>query len=154
MWNQDRSVLLSLVCTRILMVLGLILALIFLLPALQEILSVLGVNVAPGTLWLAPLYFAFCVPAYVSLVSLDRLLAAVRRNEVFTQRNTRFLRIISWCCVAVALILLVGVICSGFSALFLIIPAVIAAFFGVILRVVKNLFAAAMALKDENDFTI
>jgi len=136
------------------MVLGLLLALLFLLPVMQNVLSTLGINVAPGTLWLAPVYYAFCIPAYVALFSLDRLLAAIRNNEVFTLRNIRFLRIISWCCAAVALILVIGVFCSGLVALFLIIPAVIAAFFGVILRVVKNLFAAAVALKDENDFTI
>ncbi|MDR1712841.1 MAG: DUF2975 domain-containing protein [Coriobacteriales bacterium] len=100
--------------------------------------------------WLMPVYYAFCVPALVALFSLDRLLAAVRRNEVFTAGNVRWLRIISWCCLLAAAVLLVS---SLVSVVFPVL-AILAAFFGVVLRVVKNLFAAAVDLKTDNDFTI
>ena len=154
MWNRDKSVLLSLVCTRILMVLGLVLAVLLLMPLFNDLLVRFGVSFNPGVLWVAPVYYVFCLPAYIALFSLDRLLVAIRRNEVFTARNIRYLRIISWCCFAVSLVCLSGLFFSGFLFLFLIVPAILAAFFGVILRVVKNLFAAAVALKDDNDFTI
>ncbi|MCL2756667.1 MAG: DUF2975 domain-containing protein [Coriobacteriia bacterium] len=101
-------------------------------------------------LWLMPIYYSFCVPAYIALFSLDRLLAAVRKDEVFSSRNVRYLRIITWCCFGAAIILLVSTLASIVFAVL----AILAAFFGIVLRVVKNLFAAAVALKDENDFTI
>jgi hypothetical protein len=100
--------------------------------------------------WIMPVYYAFCVPAYIALGSLDRLLASIRREEVFTHGNVRHLRVISWMCLVASLVLLVSSLVSiVFFAL-----AVLAAFFGVILRAVKNLFAAAVDLKHENDFTI
>jgi hypothetical protein len=95
-------------------------------------------------------YYAFCIPAFVALFSLDRLLAAIKRSEVFTAGNVRYLRIISWACFAAAFVLLVG----SFAHLFFFALAILAAFFGIVLRVVKNLFAAAVELQNENDYTI
>lgn len=102
------------------------------------------------TFWLMPMYYGFCAPAYIALFSLDRLLGAIKSEKVFTPDNVRYLRIIAWCCFAAAFILLLG---TTISIVFSIL-AILAAFFGIVLRVVKNLFAAAVALKDENDYTI
>jgi hypothetical protein len=105
---------------------------------------------AENILFIMPAYYAFCVPAYAALFSLDRLLTAIKRGEVFTKRNIRHLRVISWSCFAAALVLLISSLVSiSFFAL-----AIVAAFFGVVLRVVKNLFAAAVDLQDENNYTI
>jgi hypothetical protein len=105
---------------------------------------------AQNILLLMPAYYAFCVPAYTALVALDRLLAAVKRGQVFTEGNVRRLRVISWACIAAALVLAVSACVSlSFFAL-----ALIAAFFGVVLRAMKNLFAAAVALQDDYDHTI
>ena len=101
-------------------------------------------------LWLMPIYYCFCIPAYIALISLDRLLAAIKRGEVFTIRNVRYLRILSWCCFAAAFILLISTLTSIVFAVL----GIITMFFGIVLRVVKNLFAAAVALQDENNFTI
>ena len=148
MWNRDRSVLLSVVCTRIIMVLALLLAVILVWATLFAPGIVLpGYDPLPLTIT----YLCFCVPAFGALWSLDRLLSAVRHEEVFTANNVRYLRFISWCCFAAGAILLVG---CFFVSINLIILAVLAAFFGIVIRVVKNLFAAAVALKDENDYTI
>ena len=155
MWNRDRSVLLSMVCTRVIMFLGLVLAALFvLLPFINDPLVSIGLHLDPDLVWIAPIYYAFCAPAYVALISLDRLLANIRKGEVFTERNIRFLRIISWCCFAVALVLLLGILLSGLFYIILAVPMILAVFFGMVLRVVKNLFAAAVALKTENDYTI
>lgn len=150
MWNQDRSVLLSVVCTRVVMVLALALAVA--LPFLCssgffEHRALISPESIP---LLMPVYYSFCVPAFIALIALDKLLGAVRKGAVFTPGNVRFLRIISWCCFAAALILLA----SSFVSVVFFVLAVLAAFFGVILRAVKNLFAAATQLKEENDFTI
>ena len=101
-------------------------------------------------LWLMPVYYAFCVPAYVILFSLDRMLVAIKKDEVFSAGNVRYMRVISWCCFGIAIILLA----SGMVSVVFVALAILAAFFGIVLRVVKNLFAAAVELKDENDFTI
>ena len=148
LWNRDRSVLLSLVCTRIIIVLALLLALILVLATLFAPGIVLpGYDPLPLTIT----YLCFCLPALGALWALDRLLSAVRHEQVFTAANVRLLRIISWCCFVAGAILLIG---CFFVSLNLIILAVLAAFFGIVIRVVKNLFEAAVALKDENDFTI
>lgn len=150
MWNSNKSALLSLVCTRIVIVLAFVLAgvLPFLISSgFFEHRALIASESVP---LLMPIYYCFCVPALVALFALDKLLAAVRRGDVFTRDNVRFLRIISWCCFIAALVLLASSLASVvFFAL-----AILAAFFGVILRVIKNLFAAAVELKEENDFTI
>lgn len=73
-----------------------------------------------------------------------------RGQRFLSRENVSILRLLSWCCIAAGLVCL-------FSALyympFLIVSAA-AAFVGLILRVVKNVFAEAVRLKDENDYTI
>lgn len=150
MWSQDKSLVLSCICTRV------VIALLFMLAITLPFAARTGFFdgrylIQPTFVALVlPVYYAFCVPAIVALFSLDRMLAAIRRGEVFTKANVRLLRIISWACFVAAVVLLVS---SVVSIVFAVI-ALLAAFFGMILRVVKNLFAAAVELKAENDFTI
>ena len=100
-------------------------------------------------LFLVSTYTA-AVPAAAALYGLWRLLRNISEGEVFIPENVSILRLLSWCCIAAGLVCL-------FSALyympFLIVSAA-AAFVGLILRVVKNVFAEAVRLKDENDYTI
>jgi hypothetical protein len=152
MWDRDKSVVLSLVCTRIIMAFGVLLAAMLIYLSFADPWFVAPWFASSDTaLHILIVYLVFCIPAYQALFSLDRLLSAVRRDQVFTEANVRNLRIISWCCFGAGVILLAGWL--AISPVFLII-AILAAFFGLILRVVKNLFAAAVALKAENDFTI
>jgi hypothetical protein len=149
-WNQDKSVVLSSICTKIVIALALLLAVA--LPFVSKGGFFEGRELIQSSLvtLVLPVYYAFCVPALVALFALDRLLAAIKRGDVFTLANVRLLRIISWACFAAAIILAISVVVSivfGFIA-------VLAAFFGMILRVVKNLFAAAVELKTENDLTV
>ena len=69
------------------------------------------------------------------------LLRNISEGEVFIPENVSILRLLSWCCIAAGLVRL-------FSALyympFLIVSAA-AAFVGLILRVVKNVFAERSA---------
>lgn len=88
--------------------------------------------------------------AIIAVVSLNRLLSNISKDEVFVEQNTRCLRIISWCCV------LVGFTFTVFSLwkyefLF---AAFFAMFMGLVMRVLKNVFEKAVELKSENDFTI
>jgi hypothetical protein len=97
------------------------------------------------------MYYACCVPALAALFLLDRLLTNIRKGQVFTEENVKALRAISWCCFAEAFILAAAAL--YFAPILLAVSAAVA-FFGLILRVVKNVIAAAVALKAENDFTI
>lgn len=94
--------------------------------------------------------YAVVPPALAALICLDRLLANIRRGEAFTQKNVKLLRIISYCCFAIAVVFLYFAFLKPFA--FAIVFA--AAFFGLILRVVKNCFEQAVVLREENEFTI
>lgn len=88
--------------------------------------------------------------AIIALVCLDMLLKNIIRNQPFIGGNVKLLRIISYCCFAEALVFVY------FSTLkpFALIVVIACAFMGLILRVVKNVFEHAVAIREENDFTI
>lgn len=148
MWTKDFSIRLTVFFTRLFLVLlgvGILFA-----PRLvgwgMELIG--GRQVFVGRICAA--YYCCVGPAAVLLVSLHRLLNSISRGEVFTRGNIALLRCCSWCCMAVA------VICLGFTVtlFYFLLVATAAAFVGLILRVVKNVFEQALALKEENDYTI
>ena len=94
--------------------------------------------------------YTVAVPAAVALYMMNRLLANIRKEEVFTEKNTRYLRGMSWCCLAAGLIFLV----SSFYYLPFFALCAAAVFMALILRVIKNVFAQAEEIKKENDYTI
>lgn len=94
--------------------------------------------------------YAVVPPALTALICLDKLLMNIRRGEAFTQKNVKLLRVISYCCFACAAVFVYFSCIKPFA--FVIVFA--AAFFGLILRVVKNCFEQAAAIREENDFTI
>lgn len=141
-WNNDRSLLLSRVCVWVFTVL--LAALLLTAPWFWNwILWRSSVRMVYIT-------YASGVPAAVVLFCLHRLLRNISEEEVFIQENVRSLRIMSWCLIAAALVYLVGSLFDWYLVVF----AAAAAFVGLILRVVKNVFAQAVELKNENDFTI
>lgn len=148
MWNASKSAILSSVCTKIVITLVLVFA--FAAPSL---VSSYLLYTSKSTELLLPLLitiYACTLPAMLALYSLDCMLANIKNDDVFIEKNVKYLRTISWCCFAVALILLV----SGFYYVLFIMIAVTAAFFGLILRVVKNVIEKAMIIKNENDYTV
>ncbi len=97
------------------------------------------------------LIYVCSIPAYVTLYCLYRLIVNIEKGQVFIAENVAGLRLVSWCCVFVALIcFLSGVII--WLALLLVSAA--AGFMALIVRVVKNIFEQAIEMKDELDFTI
>lgn len=96
------------------------------------------------------LVYACSIPALVALLILHRLLTNIRRGQVFIRSNVKCLRILSWCCFAAAAILLV----FGFQYVLFLLMTFAATFFGLILRVVKNVIEEAVVLKQESDYTI
>ena len=148
MWNAKRCVILSCICTKIVIVFSVL----FLLTAPYWV--GLYVDYASKNADIKnPLIFTVYAAGIVSLVllfSLNKLLSNIRNENVFIFDNVKLLRAISWCCFVVAVILLF----SGFYYILFLFGAVAAGFFGLILRVVKNVIEQAVIIKNENDFTI
>lgn len=151
MWNKNRSVILSQVIIKVMYLLIIICCIIA--PKLvrlydERVLVEAGLP-SVYTPLLVTLYC--CVPpALIALLSLDLLLFNIQRGETFIKKNVEYLRIISWCCFLGSAIF----IYFSFLRPFALAIVVAAAFLGIILRVVKNCFEEAVALREENDFTI
>lgn len=148
MWNSSKSVQLSSICTKIVICIVIIVAIMS--PYLVK--NYISYTMKdPGMITpLIMTILACALPGLIALFSLDRLLANIKMKEVFIEKNVRYLRVISWCSFAISMISLI----SGFYYLPFLIISVAAAFFGLILRVVKNVIEQAMIIKNENDFTI
>lgn len=143
-WDKDKSLLLSRVCVAVFSVA--LAALLVSAPWFWR--AVLHRDSLCG-LYLAVTYLSGG-PAAAVLWQLHRLLKNIGAGRAFTAENVAALRLISWCCILAAAVYF----CAGFFDWYLFVFAVAAAFVGLVLRVVKNVFAQAVALKEENDYTI
>ena len=158
-WNEDKSVRLSKVCVWIfaLLLVAACVALPFVLPVWAwgrtGLLSVFShrLTLRELRLCLLAVEYPTGLIAAVALWKLYRLLANIGAAQVFVPQNVSILRALSWCCIAAGLVLLAGAV--FFWVPFILLSAA-AAFVGLILRVVKNVFAEAVRIKAENDFTI
>lgn len=149
MWNKENSLALSKVCT-ILFAVGLI-AVVCTAPMLIKWVigtsATLQLSVYPyllGTIYIGSL------PAALLLWLLFKLLRNLGNDIIFEQQNVRLLRCISWCCVCGATICFI----STFYYVAWAIVGIAAAFVALIVRIIKNIFAYAIAIKEENDLTI
>ncbi len=95
-------------------------------------------------------FYICCPAAWCALYCIERLLKNIIGEDVFIQKNVLYLRVLSWCCAFVALACLI----SGFLYVPFFIFSLGATFMMLILRVLKNVMAAATKLKDENELTI
>ena len=92
-----------------------------------------------------------CLPfALAALYSVIKLLKNILSGEVFMTANVRHLRLLSWYCGGVSAVTLI----TGYLYLPFYIIGVAAVFFMLILRVIKNVFAAAIEIKTENELTV
>lgn len=92
-----------------------------------------------------------CVPLVLyALWCMDRLVSNILKNAVFITANVRFLRRIRWCCAGVSAVTLAAG-CFYPPLLFL---SVIMAFLALTVSVVKNVMAAAVEIREENDLTV
>ena len=100
-----------------------------------------------------PLLITFYVCAafgFVILFVLNKLIKNIGSEKVFIDENVKLLKILSYCCFAIAIVTLIF---ARFRILVFVITFT-AAFIGLILRVIKNCFTEAIRLREENDFTI
>ena len=158
MWTKAKSATLSLICTRVLI--GIIIAIAAVFPFMLMAVYY-GDRAGRGLLYISVpeetvIAFVICVyccfvPAIIALLFLDKLLRNIRNGLVFSRASVKYLRVISWCCFVIAIVMLCG---FPFLHIALIFAAATAAFFGLLMRVVKNVIDAACEIKDENDYTI
>lgn len=148
MWNHRKSTICSLVCTRAVMVIFVVIAAF--LPKIMGFYEAKGTLEADSIIPLMVILYCECAPAIAALISLDRLLKNIRNGQVFISGNVRLLRVISWSCFAAAVLALAA---AKYYTLFITVAAT-AAFMGLILRVVKNVIEEAVVIKEENDYTI
>ena len=169
-WNQDKSVSLSMICVLLfdgLLLMSDIAAVILIFYLLKDalppgyeawirFLSAPEVSSAAGSpemfriLPFTLFWLCFSVPAWIALRQLRKILLCFRKNRVFEAETVRHMRIASWCCFGASAVCLFGG--AFFPTLF--IPSLAAAFMGLIVRIVKNSFDAAVRMKDELDLTV
>ncbi len=90
------------------------------------------------------------IPAYVLLHALYRLLQNIEKDQVFVKENVSYLRKVSWCCMIASLVCALG----SMIWVSLVVIWIAAGFVGLIVRVVKNIFEKAIALKEELDYVV
>lgn len=149
MWNGKKSISLSKLCV-------LVFAVMLICTALSApwlvrwLMDFSRADLAGKEAFFLATIYSGSVPAAVLLFSLYRLLHHIELEQVFITSNVEYLRRISWSCFAGAIICFAS-IPYYFPWTFV---AVAAAFMGLIVRVVKNVIAQAVELKDESELTI
>ena len=138
MQNEKKSIFVSILLVKILFVC--LLAAPFLLPFFIGWYVSLSAD-------LQDVYWPAMIIAYLCLV---HLLLNIRKKMVFVKKNADYLYTISWCAYAVCLLFLV----MGFWRPLAFVVSFAAFFIGVVLRVVKNVFRQAIAIREENEYTI
>ncbi len=156
-WNQDKSIVLSLVCVWLFALVLLAsdaAAVIYLIGQLTGEAPFLpetyGIAADAETPLLTVFWLLFSIPAWIALFELRMILICFRKNRVFEAGTVRHMRIASWACVGAAAVCLAGTF--FYPGMF--VPALAAAFMALIVRIVKNSFEAAIRMKDELDLTI
>ncbi|NLA86669.1 MAG: DUF2975 domain-containing protein [Clostridiales bacterium] len=147
MWNDNKSIVLSRVSVLVFFLL-LIAAAVFAPWLVRQ--TFIYTDMPGWEKYFLITVYTGSIPAALLLISLYRLLLRIGRGEVFVRKNVGSLRRISWYCFT-------GAVISALSVLYYFpwaMVAVAAAFMGLIVRVVKNVFARAVALQDDADFTI
>ena len=132
-------------------------ALIFVMPYLTRLLVNLpdltgqreNIGTAGRIFILCDAYFILLFGLFADLLLIS-ILRFVRKDSIFTLSTVARLRALSWAIIAVG---------AGFLALFYyfqfaLFVGFIAIFVGLCLRVVKNCFEDAVAIKLENDLTV
>ncbi len=102
--------------------------------------------------------FYMVVPAgYVALVCLDKILANLKKDIVFSNKNVKLLNIITAACLFAAAVgavafVVIAVIYQSIETVALL--AMGEAFMALVVRVVRNVIKKAIEIKEENDLVV
>jgi hypothetical protein len=145
MWNAKKSTVLSLVMTYVCA--AALIAMMFIAPSFLNY----WYNSFQSLVKTVLVVFYCCCPiAFAAIYCLLRLLSNIRKEYIFENQNVSLLRLLSWCCFGVTLVTFIG----GILYLPFYLVAGSSLFLGLILRVVKNVIAAAVEIKTENELTV
>ena len=147
-WNAEKSVTLSIIVTVIISVV--FVCLIFTAPPVFRWFLEITNRSGSSYKTLITVFYLCCLPAAAALTLLMKLLLNIKADRIFIPGNVALLRYLSWCCFLVVPITVIG----GFYYISLFVIAAASAFMGLILRVLKNIMAAATEIKGENDLTV
>ena len=147
MWTKEKSTILTQILVKALI--GFMIIGLFVIPLCTQWYDLVS-NKAPVIIPLTITLYCAMVPGFVLMFALNKLLANIRKKEVFTESNIKMLRISSWCCF-IAAALFFG---FGFFRILSFLICFAGVFLGLVIRVVKNIFEQALELREENDYTI
>lgn len=136
MWDNSKSLLLS----RYLLYLALVLWQIPILFAIFGDISKAIFNT----------YLLNYIPIILILRAMLKFLNNIGRGNIFCTENVEYLRQVSWYCLFSGIFSLLGAVFEPI----LIICAGVVGFFGLLMRVIKNMLTEANMIKQENDYTI
>lgn len=95
-------------------------------------------------------FYLSCPAAWVALFCIIKLLKNILKDKIFSDSSVRILRILSWCCVFVSFISFVTLFFNRAFFIFFLGAGLMT----LILRVLKNVMARAIEIKEENELTI
>ena len=148
MTKEKRSIAITSVLIKIAIVLCT--AALFLMPYAAKMYEQISFQRDNVTVPLLITFYVCAAFGFVILFVLNKLIKNIGSEKVFIDENVKLLKILSYCCFAIAVVTLIF---ARFRILVFVIPFA-AAFIGLILRVIKNCFTEAIRLREENDFTI
>lgn len=125
-------------------------ALLFALPFLLDWYRNYRILSEGEYLAIAIAFYCCSLVIAVALWNLEKLLQSILIQSVFTPENVTRIRRIRWCCAGVSLICLP----AAFIYLPLFFLVIIMGFLSLVVHVVAQVMAAAVALREENDLTI
>lgn len=150
MRNYLKSTKLPVILSRVVIFL-IVLLLLFLPRIILWYLGLRGFAVIQDLYLHIVIFCYLCIlPILLALLCLDRLLWQINKGDVFVEGNITMICVISWCCFVTSLF---AAVATFFYPPFIFV-AIVMFFGGVILRVVRDVFAKAVFLQGENDFTI
>ena len=148
MTKEKRSIAITSALTKVAIVLCA--AALFLMPYAAKMYEQISFQQDNVTVPLLITFYVCAAFGFVILFVLNKLIKNIGSEKVFIDENVKLLKILSYCCFAIAVVTLIF---ARFRILVFVITFA-AAFIGLILRVIKNCFTEAIRLREENDFTI
>lgn len=155
LWNSKKSIILTKICIIILMITSVVM-MFFGNYLISRFISMTGgtkVNISAefSSYIITCISYTLGIIALFTLFCMLRFVVNLEKDRVFVAQNIKWLRYISYGCLAAGLLLII--ITIVYHRLFLVI-SLSALFMMLIVRVIKNAFEQAIEMKEELDLTI